>query len=390
MIDDSQPALPLTESGGDAAVMPSPATVALLGDVRQLIQSARARVAQTINVELTLLHWHIGQRIARDVLGAERAEYGQQLVSTLSRQLTQEFGSGYAVSALSRMMRFAEVFPDIKIVATLSQQLSWSHFVEILPLESALHREFYAEMCRQERWSVRALREKIRGRLFERTAVADKPDEVVRRELAALRDEDRMTPDLVFRNPYVLAFLGLTDPYSERDLETAIIREIEAFLLEMGEGFTFVARQKRMVIDNEDFYLDLLLYHRKLRRLVAIELKLGKFEPAHKGQLELYLRWLDKHEREPGEEAPIGLILCEKAGPEQIALLQLDRGDIRVAEYITAHLPPDLLQRRLQQAVRQGKEQLALRDIDTSLTDTTGPPASPASAMDTAPNIEEE
>ncbi len=204
--------------------------------------------------------------------------------------------------------------------------------------------------------------------LYERSALAQNPQEMIRQELAALRDEDRITPEMVFRNPYLLAFLGLADNHSERDLENAIIGEIEAFLLELGVGFTFVARQKHMVIDGKDFSLDLLLYHRKLRRLVAIELKLGEFEPSHKGQLELYLRWLDKHEREPGEEAPIGLILCEKAGPEQLALLQLDRGDIRVAEYITAHLPPELLQRRLQQAVRQGKEQLALQEAEADQT----------------------
>jgi len=195
--------------------------------------------------------------------------------------------------------------------------------------------------------------------LFERTALSKRPEEVIRQELEALRDADRMTPDMVFRNPYVLTALGLPDVFSELDLENAILREIEAFLLELGDGFAFVARQKRMVIDGKDFKLDLLMYHRKLHRLVAIDLKLGEFEPAYKGQMELYLSWLNRSERERGEEAPIGLILCEKAGPEQVSLLQLDQGDIRVAEYITQYLSRPLLQQKLLEAIRRSREQLA-------------------------------
>ena len=367
MSDDPQHALPLTDDN-DTFALALPGEDVLLGDIRHLIQSARERAAQAVNAELTLLHWHIGQRIRQDILHLARAEYGQQIVSTLSRQLTQEFGRGFSAKNLFHMIRFAEAFADNAIVSSLIRQLTWTHFLQLIYLPDPVQREFYGEMCRLERWSVRALRAKINSMLYERSALAHNPQEMIRRELAALRDEDRMTPEMVFRNPYLLAFLGLADNHSERDLENAIIGEIEAFLLELGVGFAFVARQKHMVIDGKDFSLDLLFYHRKLRRLVAIELKLGEFEPSHKGQLELYLRWLDKHEREPGEEAPIGLILCEKAGPEQLALLQLDRGDIRVAEYITAHLPPELLQRRLQQAVRQGKEQLALQEAEADQT----------------------
>ena len=237
MPDDPQPALPLTDDDTTLALT-LPGSDALLGDIRQLIQSARERAAQAVNAELTLLHWHIGQRVRQDVLHLERAEYGQQIVSTLSRQLTQEFGANYSAKSLLHMIRFAEVFPDARSVQTLSAQLAWSHFKEILYLENALAREFYAELCRVYRWSVRTLRDKIRGKLFERSALSTNPEETIRQELATLRHEDRMTPDLVFRNPYLLAFLGLTDPYSERDLETAIIREMEAFLLEMGEGCT--------------------------------------------------------------------------------------------------------------------------------------------------------
>ncbi len=180
-------------------------------------------------------------------------------------------------------------------------------------------------------------------------------------EIASLRETDQLTPDLVFRDPYLLDFLGLHDGYGEADLENAIIREMETFLLELGAGFAFVARQKRMTIDDEDFYLDLLFYHLDLRRFVAIELKLGKFTAAHKGQMELYLRWLNRYERRKHDEPPIGLILCSERSPQQIELLELDRGDIRVAEYFTKQLPQSRLEQELQKAVRNAREQIAQR-----------------------------
>jgi predicted nuclease of restriction endonuclease-like (RecB) superfamily len=275
--------------------------------------------------------------------------------------LAPEFGEGFGTRNLFRMVRFAEVFPDEPIVVTLSRQLSWSHFVEIIPFDDPLKRDFYAEMCRLERWSVRTLRDKIGGMLFERTALSRKPAELARQELAALREEDRLTPDLVFRDPYFLDFLGLADTYSEKDLEQAILRELENVVLELGAGFAFVARQKRMVIGRKDYYLDLLFYHRILRRLVAVELKLEPFEAGHKGQMELYLRWLEKHEQQPGEETPLGLILCADKDDEHVELLQLDRSGIRVASYLTDLPPRQLLQQKLHDAVRQARARLETR-----------------------------
>ena len=217
----------------------------LISDIRRLIETARQNVAVTVNAGLTILYWQIGSRIRQDILKEKRAEYGREIVVTLSRQLVKEFGNGFSRPNLFRMVRFAEVFPERKIVSTLSIQLSWSHFVEIIPLKDDLQRNFYAEMCRIERWSVRTLREKISGMLFERTAISKKPEVLVKQEIAALRYEDKLTPDLVFRVPYFLDFLGLKDSYSEKDLETAILREMESFILELGVGFSFVARQKR-------------------------------------------------------------------------------------------------------------------------------------------------
>ena len=330
----------------------------LIGDIRRFIETARQNVAVTVNAGLTILYWQIGSRIRQDILKEKRAEYGREIVVTLSRQLVKEFGNGFSRPNLFRMVRFAEVFPERKIVSTLSIQLSWSHFVEITPLKNDLQRDFYAEMCRVERWSVRTLRKKIDGMLYERTAISKKPEELVKKELSALRDEDRITPDLVFRDPYFLDFLGLRDTYSEKDLEAAILREMESFIVELGVGFSFVARQKRITIDSDDYYLDLLFFHSKLKRLIGIELKLGKFKAAYKGQMELYLRWLEKYEKEPGEETPLGLILCAGKTSQQIELLQLDKSGIKVAEYMTELPNRKLLEQKLHKAVEMARKQL--------------------------------
>jgi predicted nuclease of restriction endonuclease-like (RecB) superfamily len=305
-----------------------------------------------------LLYWKIGERIRKEILHEKRAAYGKEIVSTLSTQLVPEFGDGFGVRNLFRMIRFAEVFPDEQIVSTLSSQLGWSHFVQIIPLKDDLQREFYAAMSRIEGWSVRQLREKISGMLFERTALSKKPTELIRQEIAAAREQDKITPDLIFRDPYFLNFLGLRDTFSEKDLEEAILRELESFILEIGIGFSFVARQKRITVDGEDYYLDLLFYHRKLRRLVAIELKLGKFKAADKGQMELYLRWLNKHERQASEESPIGLILCADKSDEHVELLQLGKSGIRVAAYMTDLPPRRLLEEKLHNAIAMAKGRL--------------------------------
>ena len=340
-------------------IQPITTSDALLHEIRALIEDARRQVAHAVNAGLTITYWQIGKRLLTENLTDGRGEYGQKILATLSAELVREFGKGFSYSALTRMTRFAEQFPDERILATLLQELTWSHFTLLLPLKDPLAREFYAEMCRVERWSVRTLRQKIGGMLFERTALSKNSPEVVRQELATLRD-GRMTPDMVFRDPYLLDFLDLSGAYSEKDLEAAILREMESFLLEMGNGFCFVERQKRMSVGKDDFYLDLLFYHRHLRRLVAIELKLESFQPSHKGQMELYLRWLDKHERTAGEEPPIGLILCASADAEQIELLQLDEASIRVAEYLVELPPVAVLRERLHRAIEHARERTTL------------------------------
>ena len=340
-------------------IQPVATSDALLHEIRALIEDARRQVAHAANAGLSIAYWRIGKRLLTENLTDGRGEYGQQIFSLLAQQLEREYGKGFSYSALTRMARFAELFPDERILVSLIQELTWTHFIALLPLKDPLAREFYAEMCRVERWSVRTLRQKIGGMLFERTALSKNSPEVVRQELATLRD-GQMTPDIVFRDPYLLDFLGLSGAYSEKDLEAAILREMESFLLEMGNGFCFVERQKRMSVGGDDFYLDLLFYHRHLRRLVAIELKLEKFQPSHKGQMELYLRWLDKHERTVGEEPPIGLILCASADAEQVELLQLDEASIRVAEYLVELPPVAVLRERLHRAIEHARERTAL------------------------------
>ncbi len=323
----------------------------LLGEIRLLIEQTRSKVAQTVNSALVLMNWHIGKRINDEILRNKRAEYGAEILQTLSAKLTADYGKGFTRTNLIRMRLFAEFYPDIEISASLTHQLTWTHIVEILPIKDQLKRDFYAEMCRIERWSVRTLRDKIQGMLFERTAISKKPEELIKTEIADLRAEDKLTPDLVFRDTYFLDFLGLSDTFSEKDLENAILRELEKFLLELGVGFAFVARQKRITVDGDDFYIDLLLFHRELRRLVVIELKLGKFMPADFGQTEFYLRWLDKYERKPWEESPIGLILCSEKSNERVELLSLEDRNIKVSDYWTVLPDKKLLEQKLHDAV---------------------------------------
>jgi predicted nuclease of restriction endonuclease-like (RecB) superfamily len=330
----------------------------LLEEVRGLIREARQQTALMVNAGLTLLYWRVGDRIRRETLKEGRAEYGAEIVRTLSAQLEMEFGRGFGEKNLRRMVQFAELFSDPQIVATLSRQLGWSHFKEIFPLTDPLKRDFYAEMCRIERWSVRALRSRIDSMLYERTALSKKPAKLIEQDLKALREEDRLSPDLVFRDPYVLDFLGLRDTYSEQDLESALLREIESFLLELGTGFAFVERQKRITLDGDDYYMDLLFYHRRLHRLVVIELKIGDFKPADVGQMELYLRWLDHHERQKGEERPLGIILCAGKKRETVEVLELEPRGIHVAEYLTELPPRELLERRLHEAVVRARLRL--------------------------------
>lgn len=306
----------------------------LVEEISALVLATRNKVAVYLNAETTILYWSVGNYISVQLKQKNQIAYGKQILVTLSQELTQNLGKGFSYSALTRMIKVAESFTEENI-ATLSQQLSWSHLIELSSIELPVKRSFYAQCVISHKWNVRFLRDQIDKQLFERTAISKKPETIVAEVLEKWQEANEIKPDLVFKNTYVLDFLNLPSNYSEKDLENALIANLERFILELGNGFAFVERQKRISIDAIDYHLDLLFYHRKLKRLVAIDLKLGKFKPEHKAQMELYLRWLQKNEMQEGEHKPIGLLLCSEGNTEHIELLLLEEKDIKVAQYLT-------------------------------------------------------
>ncbi len=335
----------------------------ILGDqlvktVVTLIDEAKIRVASTINSELTLLYWHIGKEINAYLQTADKG-YGKKVTDALSKQLTARYGAGYSRRNIYNFMLFNELYPNESIVHTLCAQLSWSHIRSVISIKDTLKRAFYIQMCQYERWSVRTLQNRISSRLYERTAISKKPEQTIVNDLEQLKSKQKMSADLIFKDPYVLDFLGLKDTYSEKDLESAILVHLQKFIVELGTDFAFIARQKRIIIDNEDFYIDLLFYHRGLKSLVVIDLKLDKFKASYKGQMELYLRWLEKNERREGEGKPIGLILCSEKSPEQIEYLLLDTDEqIKVSEYFTQLPDKKLLSEKLEKAIALAKSRM--------------------------------
>ena len=337
----------------------------LFSEIKSLIEDSRSRIATTVNAEMTMLYWRIGKRINDELGEQSRADgYGKQIVATLWRQLSEEYGRSFSEKNLRRMMQFAQVFPNEEIVVSLIRQLSWTHIIALIPIEDPLKRDFYIEMCKMDKWSVRTLRGRIDSMLFERTAISKKGEETILHDIEQLKNEEKLSPDLVFRDPYFLDFLGLQDKYSERDLEIAILIELQGFIIELGADFAFLARQKRITIDNDDYYIDLLFYHRRLKCLVAIELKIGKFTAADKGQVELYLRWLEQYEKLEGENSPIGLILCTDKNEEHVELMQLDKTNIRVADYLTELPEKKLLASKLHQSVERAKNKIIQKKAD--------------------------
>jgi predicted nuclease of restriction endonuclease-like (RecB) superfamily len=330
----------------------------LFSEISRLILEARQRTALAVNSELSLLYWSIGRRIQSEILKHDRAVYGEQTIKLLSKQLTEEFGKGWGDRQLRHCLRTVETFPDEKIFYALRRQLTWTHIRMLAYLDDELKRNFYTDLCIYEHWSSRQLQDRINSLLFERTAISRKPEETIAGDLAKLRSTGSITENLSFRDPYLLDFLGLSDKYSEQDLETAILSELQYFIMEFGQDFAFMARQKRITVDHEDYYIDLLFYHRSLKCMVAIELKLGDFKAGYKGQMELYLRYLEKYDMKDGENQPIGLILCTGKNEEHIELLQLHKSNIKVAEYITKTLPKDMLFQKLHQSIENARNKL--------------------------------
>jgi predicted nuclease of restriction endonuclease-like (RecB) superfamily len=336
----------------------------LYSDVKQLIDEARKFTALSVNSVLSMLYWNIGNRINSEILKNGRAEYGKGVITTLSKKLETDYGSSFSEKNIRRMAQFAQVFPQKKIVVSLIRQLSWTHIIALIPIEDPLKRNFYIQMCIKEHWSVRTFRNRINSMLYERTAISQKPEKTIKHDIENLETEDKMSPDLAFRDPYFLDFLGLSDKYSEKDLENAIIAELQNFIIEFGTDFAFLARQKRITVDNRDYYIDLLFFHRRLKRLIAIDLKIGEFDATYKGQMELYLNYLHRYECRRDENAPIGLILCTGKNTEHIELMQLEKSNIRVAEYFTVLPSKAKLKAKLHKAILIAQKRLAVTEDD--------------------------
>lgn len=328
----------------------------LYNDIRGLIVTTQQQVLHQINQAGVLLYWKIGVRINKDILNCERADYGKSILSNLAEKLSMQFGKGYSQSILYRCVQFSKFFSSEEIILALSTHLKWTHFVTLLTIEHSIKRDFYAEMCRIERWSTRTLDEKISSMLFERTAIAKKPERVIEEEIKKMRETNVVKPDFIIQDPYVFAYLGADALTSEKNFEDAIINDIEKFLLDMGGGITFQERQKVIEIDGDFYKIDLLMYSRRLNRLITLELKKGRFKAGYKGQVELYLRWLEKYEMQPNENPPMGIVLCTEKSDEHIELLQLEKSGIRVSEVIT-HLPPkEIFEARLLKAIERARE----------------------------------
>lgn len=325
----------------------------LIAEISSLIENSKNEIVNYANSSVNMLFWQIGKVVTQKILENKRAEYGKQIIVTLSRHLVNKYGRNFEEKNLRRMLQFSAQFTEREIVVTLSRHLTWSHFLILLPLKKNDAKLFYAQRAINENWGVRELKKQISAKVFERTALAD-----------TQLKQSHPTASSVFKDPYFLDFLGLKDDYLERDLETAILKELEKFILELGRGFAFVERQKRMIIDGEDFYLDLLFYHRTLKRLVAIELKLGKFQAKYKGQMELYLKWLNRYERKENELPPVGLILCAESSREQVELLEMHKDGILVAEYWTELPPKKELERLLHKALSEAKERIEIKKLN--------------------------
>lgn len=328
----------------------------LYNDVCQIIEGTRNRLAVTVNAEVCWLNWHIGKRIKEDVLYNKRADYGKEIVKQLAVKLTERYGKGWSFYKLQHCVRSAYTFAEDEIVYAVRTQLTWTHLRSLMAIDDELKRKFYMEMTHLERWDTRTLDKKIDSMLYERTALSRKPEELIKRELKQIQETNLLTPDVVFRSSYFLDALGLADTYSEKDLENSILVNLQSFIKELGNDFAFLDRQKRITVDAVDYRIDLLFFHRGLKRLVAIDLKLGKFKPEHEGQMLLYLRYLNKNERKEGEESPIGLLLCSEGNTEHIEYLMLEDGNIKVAQYYTQLPDKKTLSDKLNKAIAIAKQ----------------------------------
>lgn len=305
--------------------------------IAAMVSEARKQTVVQVNSTLNMMYWRVGKYLTDELHYETYGQYGKSILQSIATRLTEMYGRGFTRTALVRMMNVAQVFTYDEMCATLSHTLTWSHLIELATIDNQPKRLFYQKMCIEQRWSTRQLGRQQDAMLYERTLIAAKPEDEQIKIFDQL-EKGEMTPELVLKSSYFVDFLGLNGLYSEKNLEDAIISQLERFIMELGHGFAFLERQKRISVDAVDYYLDLLFYHRGLNRLVAIDLKLGKFKPEYKGQMELYLKYLQRYEQKPHEESPIGLLLCSEGNTEQVELMMLGEDNIKVAQYL-AELP---------------------------------------------------
>lgn len=364
-----------------AEIEPLPAAPeydALLGEVAELLESARRSAARAVNTVLTQTYWEIGRRLVEIQQGGEaRAGYGETLLKRLSQDLTAQFGRGFSRSNLEQMRAFYLGWPisqtvsgkslpsKVSTASTPTFPLPWSHYVRLLSVENRAAREFYETEALREGWSVRQLDRQINSLFYERLAHS-KDKATMLQKGAFAQESDKVSALEEIKDPFVLEFLGLKDEYSECDLEAALIQHLETFLLELGRDFTFVARQKRLRIGDEWFRVDLLFFHRRLRALVIIDLKIGPFSHADAGQMNLYLNYAKEHWTNPDENPPIGLILCADTN-EAVARYALGglQNQIATARYELGLPDEDVLAREIERA----RHQLDNRILDNRILD---------------------
>lgn len=329
----------------------------LFNDVCGIINDTRNKLAVYINTSVCLTRWKVGIRIKEDILSDSRAEYGKKIIKQLSALLTKEYGTGWGFQTLQHCVRAAYTFSEDEIMYATRMQLTWTHLRSLMCVKDSLARQFYMEMCAVEHWDTRTFDHQIDTQLYERTAISRRPEELIRKELASVRETHTLVPDMIFRSTYFLDMLGLPDKFSETDLESKVLDQVEEFMHSLGSDFTLIARQKRITVDSIDYKMDLVFFHRTLRRTIIVDLKLGRFKPSYEGQMLLYLRYMNKYERHEWEESPIGLILCSQGNTEHIEYLMLDENSpIRVAQYYTVLPDKKLLAEKLQRAITIARE----------------------------------
>ena len=339
----------------------------------ELLDAARRAAARSVNALMTASYWEIGRRIVEaEQQGRRRAGYGEQLIERLSADLTTQFGRGFGVNNLENMRRFFLAYPRSAISQTLSGKLGiselaqvftlpWSAYVRLLSVKDIHARQFYEAEALRGGWSVRQLDRQINSQFYERTALSKNKAAMLMKGTVP-KPEDAVTPDDAIKDPYVLEFLDLKDEYSESDLEQALLQRLEDFLLELGDGFTFVGRQRRLRIDQTWYRVDLLLFHRRLRCLVIIDVKLGALTHADVGQMHLYCNYAKEHWTLADENPPVGLILCAHKG-HALARYALEGlpSKVMAANYRTLLPDAEVLQKELENTRRRLESRTTMR-----------------------------